>query len=124
MQSCKAGLRSCSALVSFGTRHALRQDRGMPFTVGMGSAGEVFASVFVDFQIIGNALAVRTITKNQSVRWMGEAKIFHKVLLGSEPVSIGQAEWPARTPRFRLKQKLSLLEPLRTPSPSCTAKFG
>jgi hypothetical protein len=40
------------------------------FTAGVGSTGEIFASVFVDFQIVGDAFAVRAITKNQSIRWM------------------------------------------------------
>jgi hypothetical protein len=49
--------------------------------VGVGSAGEVFASVFVDFQIVGNVFAVQAITKNQLIRWMVKAKVFHKILL-------------------------------------------
>jgi hypothetical protein len=36
----------------------------MSFTAGVGSAGEVFASVFVDFQVICDVFAVRTIAEN------------------------------------------------------------
>jgi hypothetical protein len=42
----------------------------MSFAAGVGSAGEAFASVFVDFQIVGDVFAVQAITKNQSIRWM------------------------------------------------------
>jgi hypothetical protein len=42
----------------------------MPDAAGVGSAGEVLTSMFVDFQIVGDVFAVRTITKNQSIRWM------------------------------------------------------
>jgi len=58
---------------------ALRQNCGMSFTAGVGSAGEVFASVLVDFQIVGDVFAVQAITKNQSIRWMVEAKVFHEI---------------------------------------------
>jgi len=40
---------------------ALRQNCGMSFTAGVGSAGEVFASVLVDFQIVGDVFAVQAI---------------------------------------------------------------
>jgi len=36
----------------------------MFFTAGVGSAGEIFASVFVDFEIVGDAFTVRMIAKN------------------------------------------------------------
>jgi predicted signal transduction protein with EAL and GGDEF domain len=52
----------------------------MPFTAGVGSADEVLPSMFVDFQIIGDVLALRTIAKNHLIRWMVHAKVFHGVL--------------------------------------------
>jgi len=51
----------------------------MLFTAGVGSAGEVFASVFVDFQVVGDIFAVQAVTKNQSIRWMVKAKVFHEI---------------------------------------------
>jgi hypothetical protein len=42
----------------------------MPFTAGVGSADAVLSSMFVDFQIVGDSLAVGTITRNQLIRWM------------------------------------------------------
>ncbi|MGC2193833.1 MAG: hypothetical protein WA628_04095 [Terriglobales bacterium] len=52
----------------------------MPFTAGVGSADEVFTALFVDFQIVGDAFAVRTMTKNQSIRGMVKAEVFHEIL--------------------------------------------
>jgi len=52
----------------------------MFFTAGVGSANEVFTALLVEFQIIGDVFAVRTITKNQSIRWMLKPKVFHEVL--------------------------------------------
>jgi hypothetical protein len=52
----------------------------MSYTAGVGSAGEVFASVFVDFQIVGDVVAVQAITENQLIRWMVKAKVFHEIL--------------------------------------------
>jgi hypothetical protein len=52
----------------------------MPFTAGVGSADEVFTALFIDFQIVGDVFAVRTTTKNQPIRWMVEAKVFHEIL--------------------------------------------
>jgi hypothetical protein len=46
----------------------------------VGSAGEGFASVLVDFQIVGDVFAVRTTAKNQSIRWMVKAKVFDEIL--------------------------------------------
>ena len=51
----------------------------MPLTAGVGSAYELFTALF-DFEIVGDVFAVRTITKNQSIRWMVEAKVFHEIL--------------------------------------------
>jgi len=45
----------------------------------VGCADEVFA-LFADFQIVSDFFAVRAITKNQSVPWMVQAKVFHEVL--------------------------------------------
>ena len=53
----------------------------MPFAAGVDSAGEVFATLFIHFQIVGDAFAVRTITKNQLIRWMVNPKVFHEILL-------------------------------------------
>jgi len=33
--------------------------------------------MFVDFQIIGNVFALRTVTKDKSIRWMVKPEIFH-----------------------------------------------
>jgi hypothetical protein len=52
----------------------------MSFTAGVGSAGEVLASLFTNLQIVGDAYAVRPITRNQSIRWMVKAKVFDEVL--------------------------------------------
>ena len=64
----------------FGMRYAFRQNGSMPFTAGVGSADEVFTALVVDFQIVGDVFAVRTMTKNQSIRWMVKAKVFHEIL--------------------------------------------
>ncbi len=69
----------------FGIGNAFRQNGSMSFTVGVGSAGEVFASVFVDFQIVCDVFAVRTIAKNQSIRWMVNAKVFHEFQCDERP---------------------------------------
>jgi hypothetical protein len=52
----------------------------MPYTAGVGSANEVLITTFVDFKIVGNVFAVRTIAKDQSIRWMVNAKVFHEIL--------------------------------------------
>jgi hypothetical protein len=52
----------------------------MPFAAGVGSADSVFKPPFVDFLIVGNVFAIRTITKNQSIRWMVNPKVFHEIL--------------------------------------------
>jgi hypothetical protein len=52
----------------------------MPFTAGVGCADEVFTAPFVDFEIVGDVFAVRTITKNQSLWWMFKPKVFHEFL--------------------------------------------
>jgi len=52
----------------------------MPLTAGVGRADELFTALFVDFEIVGDVFAVRTITKKQSIRWMVEAKVFHEIL--------------------------------------------
>jgi hypothetical protein len=52
----------------------------MPFTAGVDSADEVFTSLFVNFKIVGDAFAARTMTENQSIRWMVKVKIFHEIL--------------------------------------------
>jgi predicted lysophospholipase L1 biosynthesis ABC-type transport system permease subunit len=41
------------------------------------SAHKILATLFVDFQIVGDVFAVRAIAKNQSVLWMIKSKIFH-----------------------------------------------
>ena len=46
---CRAGLGSSAAPARFGIGHALRQNRSMPFTAGVGSADEVLKALFVDF---------------------------------------------------------------------------
>ena len=60
--------------------YALRQNRSMPFTAGVDSADPVFNPLFVDFLIVGDFFAVRAITKNRSIRWMVNAKVFHEIL--------------------------------------------
>src|SRR5580693_4490950 len=52
----------------------------MPFTARVGNADEVFTFLFVDFQIVGDVFAVRTMTKNQSIRWMVKAKVSNQIL--------------------------------------------
>jgi hypothetical protein len=54
----------------------------MPLTAGVDSAGEVFASLFVDFQVVGDVIALRPIAKDQAIRRMVKAKVFHAVLQG------------------------------------------
>jgi len=60
--------------------YAFRENRSMPFTAGVGRADEVFKSFFVDFLIVDDAFSVRTMTKNQPIRWMVEPKVFHEFL--------------------------------------------
>jgi hypothetical protein len=33
--------------------------------------------MFVDFQIIGDVFALRTVTKDESIRWMIKPEVFH-----------------------------------------------
>lgn len=73
--------RSRSASVWLATGCALRENRGVSFTAGMGSADELLPSIFADLQIVGDLFAVRAITKNQSIRWMLKAEVFHKILM-------------------------------------------
>jgi hypothetical protein len=54
----------------------------MPFAAGVASAGEVFASLFVDFQIVGDVLALPPSAKDQAIRRMVKTKEFHGVLQG------------------------------------------
>jgi hypothetical protein len=61
----------------------------MPFTAGVGRANEVLTSMFVDFQIVSDAFALRTVTKDESIRWVLKTKVFHEILLRSESVTIG-----------------------------------
>ena len=78
----------------------------MSFTAGVGSAGEVFATAFVDFQIVGNLLAVRAITNNQSIRWMDKAEVFHEILQWREYVKVKRPECESLSKRkLRLKRK-------------------
>jgi hypothetical protein len=51
----------------------------MPLTAGVDSAGEVFASLFVDFQVVGDVIALRPISKDQAIRRMVKPKVFHAV---------------------------------------------
>jgi hypothetical protein len=87
-----AGSGSKSTLIAFGTGYALRQNGRVSFTAGVGSAGEVFAALFVDFQIVGDILAVRTIANNQSIRWMAKAEVFHEILQCCEYVKVKQVQ--------------------------------
>jgi len=48
--------------------------------------------MFVDFQIVGDAFALRTSAKNQLIRWMVHAKVLHGVLLRSESVTMGRVK--------------------------------
>jgi hypothetical protein len=69
----------------------------MPYATSVGSAGEVLTSMFVDFQIIGDVLAIRAITKNQSIRWMVKPEVFHEILqYGFSLLASGrQTKWEA-----------------------------
>jgi len=51
----------------------------MSFTARVGSADEVLTSMFVNFQIVGDAHAVRAMTENQSIRWMVKKEVFHEI---------------------------------------------
>jgi hypothetical protein len=72
----------------------------MPFAAGVGSAGEVFASLFVDFQVVGDIIALRPIAKDQAIRGMVKAKVFHAVLQGGGPIP------PRQHPAHRRKRDL------------------
>ena len=72
----------------------------MSLTAGVDSAGEVFASVFVDFQIVGDVIALRPIAKDQAIRRMVKAKVFHKVLQGGGQIP------PQQHPAHRRKRDL------------------
>jgi hypothetical protein len=61
----------------------------MPFAAGVGSADEVFPSMFVDFQVVGDVFALQTSAKNQLIRWVLKPKVFHAVLPRSEFVPLG-----------------------------------
>jgi hypothetical protein len=67
----------------------------MSFTAGVGSAGKILAAVFVDFQIVGDILAVRTIANNQSIRWMAKAEVFHEILQVARVLEQTQAQTQA-----------------------------
>jgi len=69
----------------------------VPFTAGVGSADEVLPSMFIDFQIVSDVLAARTITKSQSIRWMVKAEVFHEILqYGFSLLASGrQTKWEA-----------------------------
>jgi hypothetical protein len=83
----------------------------MPFTARVGSADEVLTSLFVDFQIVGDVFAVRPMTKNQSIRWMVKAKVFHEILRRLEFVKIGRSKCESleRRPSFDARGKLAVL---------------
>jgi hypothetical protein len=49
----------------------------MPFAAGVGSADAVLPSMFVAFQIVGDPFTLRTSAKNQLIRWVLHAKVFH-----------------------------------------------
>ena len=44
--------------------------------------------MFVDFQIIGDDLALRTVTKDESIRWMVKSEVFHEGLQRSESATV------------------------------------
>ncbi len=44
--------------------------------------------MFVDFQIIGDVSALRTVTKDESIRWMVKPEVFHEGLQPSESVTM------------------------------------
>lgn len=62
----------------------------MPYATRVGRADEVFAALFADFQIVGDPFAVRTMTKNESIRWMVKAKVFHEIFPWCEGVNLKQ----------------------------------
>jgi hypothetical protein len=39
----------------------------MLFAFGVGSTDKIFSALFVDFQVVGDGFAARTIAKNQSI---------------------------------------------------------
>ena len=78
--------------LAFGTGYAHWQNGRMSLASGVGSAGEVFPTMFVDFQIVGDILAVRPIAKNESIRWMVKAEVFDAILQWCEYVKVKQPE--------------------------------
>jgi hypothetical protein len=73
----------------------------------VGSASKALASLFVDFQIVGDAFAVRPIAKNQSIRWMVKAIVFHEILQWCECAKVKQPECESlRKRKLRPKRKL------------------
>jgi len=88
-------VRSCESAISVLSRYARRQNGRVSFTAGVGSAGEVLAALFTNLQIVGDAYAVRPITKNQPIRWMVKAKIFDEILQWCESLSKTQAPTPS-----------------------------
>jgi hypothetical protein len=43
----------------------------------VGGTQAVLASMFVDFQVIGDVFAFRTVTEDESIRWMVKPEVFH-----------------------------------------------
>ena len=70
---------SSPAWLPFGGRHALRQNCGIPPAAGVDSAGEVFASLFIDLQGFGDVIALRPMAKDQAIRRIIKAKVCHEV---------------------------------------------
>ena len=50
----------------------------MPLIACVSRADEVFATSFVEFEIVGYFFAVRMVTKDQSIRWVLKPKVFHE----------------------------------------------
>ena len=50
----------------------------MHLTAGMGRADEVFAASLMEFEVVGYFFAVGMATKDQSIRWVLKAKVFHE----------------------------------------------
>jgi len=72
-----ARLGSGPAPARFGARYCLWQNWSVPYATRVRRADEVFAALFADLQVVGDPFAVWTMTKNQSIRRMVKAKVFH-----------------------------------------------
>jgi hypothetical protein len=91
----------------------------VPYAARVVRADEVLTPMFVDFQIVGDAFAVRTIAENQSIRWMVEAKVFHEILQSNVGLICLRSYAALAERRFTLRLTLRIFPTLFTASYSC-----